>query len=101
MVKQAVVKTGGKQYLVKENDTIVVDKVAAKAKEKISLETLLIFDDKGIELGKPALAKKVEAEVLDHVKGDKIRVARFRAKSRYRRVKGFRSSLTKIKIIKI
>jgi len=101
MVKLAVVKTGGKQYLVKENDTIVVDRVSAKAKEKINLETLLIFDDKEIELGKPSLAKKVEAEVLDHVKGDKIRVARFKAKSRYRRVKGFRPYLTKIKILKI
>ena len=47
------------------------------------------------------LEEKVSAEVVDNVKGDKIRIAKFKAKSRYRKVRGFRARLTKLKIIKI
>jgi len=54
-----------------------------------------------LELGTPTLSSKIKATVIDHLKGDKIRVARFKAKSRYRKVKGFRAQLTKIKILKI
>ena len=102
MGKFAVVKTGGKQYLVKENDEIVVDRLDAKEKDVLELETLAVFDpEKDIELGTPSLEKKVKAEVISNLKGEKIRVARFKAKSRYRKVKGFRPFLSKIKITRI
>lgn len=103
MNKFAVIKTGGKQYLVKEGDQIVVDKLDNKEKEKVELETLAIFDEEGKELalGTPNLEKKVVAEVISHDKGEKIRVARFKAKVRYRKVKGFRPLLTTLKIAKI
>lgn len=103
MANLAVIKTGGKQYLVKEGDEITVDRLDAEEKAKINLETLIIFDDEGrsIDLGTPNLIKKVQAEVISHSKGEKIRVARFKAKVRYRRVKGFRPYLTTLKIIKI
>ncbi|MFN4212534.1 MAG: 50S ribosomal protein L21 [Microgenomates group bacterium] len=103
MAKMAVIKTGGKQYLVKENDVIFVDRINLPEKEKLLLETLAVFDSEGkeIELGAPMLVKKAQAEVLAHVKGEKIRVARFKAKVRYRRVKGFRHQLTQLKITKI
>ena len=103
MVQLAVIKSGGKQYLVKENDIITVDKIDLPEKEKLNLETLAVFDEEGqfLKLGMPTLEKQVEAEILSHVKGDKIRVAKFKAKVRYRRVKGFRPQLTKLKIVKI
>ncbi|GAB4219293.1 MAG: 50S ribosomal protein L21 [Candidatus Microgenomates bacterium] len=103
MVKFAVVKTGGKQYLVKEGDQIVVDKLNNKEKEKIELETLMTFtnDSEVVNIGNPVLKEKTEAEVISHQKGEKIRVARFKAKVRYRKVKGFRPQLTTLKIIKI
>jgi len=103
MVNYAVVKTGGKQYLVKENDMITVDKLENKPKETIELETLAIFDTEGktFELGTPFLTKKVKAELIITGKGEKIRVARFKAKVRYRKVKGFRPQLTTLKITKI
>lgn len=103
MEKFAVIKTGGKQYLVKESDIIVVDRINFPEKEKFTLETLAVFDSEGkkIELGEPFLAKKTQAEIIAHVKGEKIRVAKFKAKVRYRKVKGFRPQLTKLKIIKI
>lgn len=111
MVDYAVVKTGGKQYLVKENDMITVDKLSAftkvsadkKEKETIKLETLAIFDTEGktFDLGTPFLTKKVKAEVVVTGKGEKIRVARFKSKVRYRKIKGFRPQLTTLKIVKI
>ncbi|MFA6017489.1 MAG: 50S ribosomal protein L21 [Patescibacteria group bacterium] len=98
-----VVKTGGKQYLVKDGMEITVDLMDSKKGEKVELESLLKFDDEGktFELGQPFLKEKVKAEVIDNVLGEKIRIARFKAKSRERKVRGFRSKLTKLKIIKV
>lgn len=103
MVNFAVIKTGGKQYLVKEGDEITVDRLEDKEKTKIDLETLMIFDEEGksVDLGTPILTKKVQAEVVSHSKGEKIRVTRFKSKVRYRKVRGFRPFLTTLKIIKI
>jgi large subunit ribosomal protein L21 len=99
----AVVKTGGKQYLVKEGDIITVDRLPNKEKETVALETLAIFDNEKdlFELGTPKLTKATKSQVVTNLKGDKIRVAKFKAKVRYRRVKGFRPMLTKIKILRI
>ncbi len=102
MVKIAIVKTGGKQYLVKENDFLVVDYLDQKEGDTVKLETLAVFSDEGneINLDKEKI-KSVQAKVIEHGKGEKIRVARFKAKVRYRRVKGFRPKLTKLQIVKI
>ena len=102
MSKLAVIKTGGKQYLVKENDEIIVEKINGDSK-KLELETLARIDtDKNlVDLGTPSLKELTKAELLENVKGDKLRIARFKAKVRYRKVKGFRAQLSKIKIIKI
>lgn len=103
MSKFAVVKTGGKQFLVKENDELIVDRLDQKEKALIELPALAFFDSESgnVELGTPETAKKVKAQVLGQLKGDKIRVAKFKAKVRYRKVKGFRAQLTKLKITKI
>lgn len=103
MPKFAVVKTGGKQYLVKQDDELIVDRIDSKQNDKIELETLADFDNEklDIQLGMPTLKQKVSALVVEHLKGDKIRVAKFKAKVRYRKVMGFRPYLTKIKIVKI
>ncbi len=103
MATFAVVKTGGKQYLVKEGDSITVDKLDNKVKDSVELEVVAQFDDDGkfVELGTPVLAKKAKAEVVADGKGEKIRVARFKAKVRYRKVRGFRPQLTTLKITKI
>lgn len=103
MNKQAVIVTGGKQYLVKERQIVVVDKLEGKPKDKIDLTSVLLRQEAGIiNLGTPFIAKaKVTAEILKQDQGKKIRVARFKAKSKYHRVKGFRSQLTQIKILNI
>lgn len=102
MAKLAVIKTGGKQYLVRENEEIYVDKIVGDKKE-IDLETLAIFDDASdaMELGTPAVKSMTKAQVIENVKGDKIRIAKFKAKVRYRKVTGFRSELTRLKIVSI
>jgi len=103
MTKIAVVRTGGKQYLVKENDVIMVDQIEGKTKDKIELETLAVFDEAGdkLDLGMPQTKTKVAAEIVENLRGEKIRVAKFKSKVRYRKVKGFRARLTQIKITKI
>lgn len=102
MVKLAIVKTGGKQFLVKENEEIVVDHLPNE-KGEIALNVLAIFDDQGesLEVGNPLLEKKIKAQIVEQGKGEKIRISRFKAKVRYRKVRGFRPQLTKIKILSI
>lgn len=103
MNKFAVIKTGGKQYLVKENDEVYVDNLGKKKDEEVKFETLAKgeLDKEEIELGKPDLKSKVKGKVVENLKGDKIRVARFKAKTKQRKVKGFRHQISKVKIIKI
>lgn len=102
MAKFAVIKTGSKQYLVKANDEIVVDKIITNDK-KLELDTLITFDNEknDIEIGSPILKTRVTAEIIEEGKGEKIRVAKFKAKVRYRKVMGFRPVLTKLKILSI
>ena len=100
-MKLAVIKTGGKQYLVAKDQEIIVEKLDGDKDKQIELEMLALMDTENekIDLGKPALKEKAKVAIVDQLKGDKIRVARFRAKSRYRKVRGHRQKLTKIRIV--
>ena len=99
MAKIAVIKTGGKQYLVKENDEILVNALSGKENDKIDLEVIAFVDGDTLELGTPALKKVIQGQVVSHLKGEKIRVAKFKSKVRYRKVRGFRQSMTRVKIL--
>jgi large subunit ribosomal protein L21 len=101
-MKYAIVKTGGKQYKVSKDSVIEVERLTSKPGEKISLEALLYVADGDVKLGKPIVkGVTVKAEVLEHLKGEKLRIAKFKAKSKYRKVTGHRQYLTKIKILDI
>lgn len=102
-MKYAVFKTGGKQYRVSEGEEIFVEKIPGKKGDSAVFDqVLLLVDDKTVDIGLPLIkGAKVKAKILEQAKGEKIRVAKFRAKSRYRRVKGHRQRLTKVKIEKI
>ncbi|MEA3354918.1 MAG: 50S ribosomal protein L21 [Patescibacteria group bacterium] len=102
-MKFAVIKTGGKQYKVSEGDVIKVEKLKAKPKEKITFKDVyLLVDGTEVEIGQPLVkGVKVTAQVLDQQKDKKIRVVKFKAKSKYRRVQGHRQRLTVLKILKI
>jgi large subunit ribosomal protein L21 len=102
MTRFAVVKTGGKQYIAKESDFLMVDRLDQNEKDTVELETLAVFDEKGtVDLGMPALGGKTQATVVAHLKGEKIRISKFKAKVRYRKTTGYRHSMTRIQITKI
>ncbi|MDD2354211.1 MAG: 50S ribosomal protein L21 [Patescibacteria group bacterium] len=100
MSKIAVIKTGGKQYKVAEGQTLSVEKLDDKDK-KVKLDTLLIADGDKVEVGEPSLGEKVEAEILENGKGDKVTVVKYKNKTRYKRTIGHRQEFSSIKITKI
>ncbi len=102
-MEYAVIKIGGSQYKVKEGEEITVEKLPYREGEEVEFpEVLLVIDNKEPKIGQPVVeGAKIRAKIVSHLKGEKIRVARFKAKARYRKVRGFRPSLTKIKILKI
>ena len=103
MTKFAIVKIGGSQYKAAEGDELKVDKIEGEKDSALEFnEVLLLVDGEKTKVGQPFIkGAKIKAKIIEQLKGDKIRVANFKAKSRYRRVKGFRALLTKIKIEKL
>jgi len=99
---KAVVKLGGHQYIVAENETLLVDLLQDGEKE-LTLDPLLVFDEKTIKVGTPTVSGiKVVAEVVEPVvKGEKIRVIRYKAKKRVHKENGHRQRYTSIKITSI
>lgn len=102
-MRYAVIKTGGKQYKVSEGEALLIEKIDGKEGEAVVFdEVLLLADEKKVKIGQPLVkGAKVKGTILSQVKGEKIRVAKFKSKSRYRRVKGHRQQLTKVQITKI
>ncbi len=103
MSKIAVIKTGGKQYKVKEGSILKIEKLGKETNSKIKFETLLISSEDGKELalGKPSLGEKVEGIVLEEGKNKKVKVVKYKNKTRYVRNLGHRQAFTQIKIEKI
>jgi len=98
----AVIKTGGKQHKVKIGQTLAVEKLAAKG-EPITFDQVLLISSGGkLQVGKPLIEKaKVKAKILGDFKDKKIRIVKFKPKSRYLRTTGHRHQKTKVKIEKI
>ena len=101
--KMAVIAASGRQFIVKPGQIITLDKLDGKEGETVTFDkVLLITEGESILIGKPVIeGAKVTANIIVQEKGDKIRVAKFKAKSRYRKVMGFRPRLTKVKINEI
>ena len=97
---QAVIETGGKQYLVSPKDKVVIEKLEAVTGSAITFDKVLLTDKDGaVSVGKPFLAgSKVTAKVLAQQRGEKLVVFKYRAKSRYRRKTGHRQSETVVEI---
>ena len=99
-MKYAVIAISGTQYKVEENQVITVDKLDPSIKS--TSEVLLIADDDKIKVGTPTVkGASVDFENVRDYQGEKLRVSTFKAKSRYRKTKGFRAQLSDIKITKI
>lgn len=97
----AIVKTGGKQYRVERGQRLLVERLPAEEGADIALEPILyrsdeaVFDKAGLE------AVQVTAKVLAHVRGEKLRVFKFKPKRGYKRRTGHRQELTQIEVTEI
>ena len=98
----AIVQTGGKQYKVSVGDQITVEKLERNVGDKIKLDVLMLADGEVVKAGNPVLSDAVcEAEIVEHGKGDKIIVFKYKAKKNERKKQGHRQPYTKIKITAI
>ena len=96
---KAVIETGGKQYYVEEGTVLYIEKLLDESGKKIKFDKVLMIN--GVP-GQPYLENVyVEAEVLKHGKGKKIKIFKFKPKKKYRRTQGHRQPYTKVEIKKI
>lgn len=102
MAKKAVIKVGGKQYLVAEKETLLVDLLPEGTKE-LKTEALLVIDGDETIVGTPVVkGVKVTAKVVDDlVKGNKLRIIRYNAKKRVHKETGHRQKYSRIEIASI
>jgi large subunit ribosomal protein L21 len=95
----AVIKTGGKQYRVEEGTTLLVERLSEDAGAKVQLEPLLYAGGDQTLFGADDLGKvKVEATVVGHERGPKLRVFKFKPKRGYKRRTGHRQELTRLQV---
>jgi large subunit ribosomal protein L21 len=100
----AIVETGGKQYRVQPGDTIAVERLAGEPGETLDLDRVLLIggDGERARVGLPGVeGAVVRAEVVEHARGEKIIVFRYKSKVRYRRKTGHRQALTRLRITDI
>jgi large subunit ribosomal protein L21 len=99
----AVIRTGGKQYRVHENDEFNVEKLTADQGEEIVFgDVLAVGNGDDLQVGTPNVdGAKVHAEIVTHGRLKKIRVFKFKRRKNYKRTKGHRQHFTRIKITKI
>ncbi len=97
---QAVITSGGKQYLVKPDQILDLELVGDV--KKLEFDPLMVIDGEKVSVGAPVVkGAKVTAEVIGEVKGDKLKIMRFKAKKRVKRLTGHRQHYTQVKISKI
>lgn len=99
----AIIETGGKQYKVQEGDVISVEKLTAEAGQTVEVDTVLaVVKDGKMTVGAPTVAgAKAVLKVVEHGKGDKIIVFKYKPKKNYRKKQGHRQPFTKVVVEKI
>lgn len=100
---KAIIKAGGKQYLVKEGDIITLEMdLGMDVDEKIEFKEVLAVGEGEMQLGNPFVDKaKVTGQIIERGRGDKILVFKFKRRKRYHKKQGHRQPLNEVKIIKI
>ena len=95
----AIVKTGGRQYKVAEGDIVKVEKIEGELGSSVALTPVLLVDGATVTTKADELAKvKVSAEIIDSVKGPKIKILKYKNKTGYKERQGHRQPLTVLKI---
>jgi large subunit ribosomal protein L21 len=93
----AVVKSGGKQYRVTEGQELVLDRLEGDVGDSVDLPVGFSVDEEGFDLGE----KKARVEILDHLRGDKIHVYKYKPKKDYRKKTGHRQELTLVRVLEV
>src|SRR2546421_972546 len=101
MSTYAIVKTGGKQYRVEQGQSLLVERLPAKDGGKLSLEPLLYVDGSKVVDGDELAKVTVDARIVGHERGPKLRVVKFRPKRGYKRRTGHRQELTRIEVTSV
>jgi len=95
----AIVRAGGHQHKVAVGDTLTVDRLSAGPGESVTLPAVLLVDGSTVTSDAAALSKaSVTAEVVEHGKGPKIVIHKFRNKTGYHKRQGHRAKLTTLKV---
>lgn len=97
----AVIKTGGKQYVVSPNDVLNIEKIPGEAGAKVVFDQVLLVseaDGKGMKVGDPMVATKVTATIVKQFRAKKVTTVKYKQKVHYRRTKGHRQHHTQVKI---
>lgn len=101
----AIVETGGKQYRVTPGDTIAVERLTGEPGDVLDLGRVLLIagsESDSARVGSPGVdGAVVRAEVVEHARGEKVIVFRYKSKVRYRRKTGHRQALTRLRITDI
>ena len=103
MSKYAVIQLQGKQFQVQEGDEFLVDQLDKEADSKFDVtDVLLLVNDTDRKIGRPLVeGSKVSCELVSNQRGEKIRVAKYKSKSSYRKVQGHRQYQSTVKFLKI
>jgi large subunit ribosomal protein L21 len=97
----AIVKTGGKQYRVEEGQSLLVERLPVDDGGEVSLQPLLFVDGSNVVDGDDLSKVSVQAKVVAHERGPKLRVVKFKPKRGYKRRTGHRQALTRIEVTTI
>jgi large subunit ribosomal protein L21 len=98
----AIVKTGGKQYRVEQGQNLLVERLPEDDGARVQLQPLLYVDGDTVLDGGEGLSRvKVEARIVGHERGPKLRVVKFKPKRGYKRRTGHRQELTRLEVTQI
>ena len=98
----AIVKTGGKQYKVEPGTVLSIEKLNAEVGEEVELPVIFVADGDAIEIDpEKAAATKVVAKILDQYKGKKQLVFKFKKRKSYKKLRGHRQQLTRVRIMSV
>lgn len=98
----AIIRTGGKQYRVEQGEQIQVEKLNAEVGETVTFDVLMQGEGSDVKIGAPIVdGVSVTAKVVEHGKGPKIRVFKYKPKKDYRRTQGHRQPYSLVEIVSI
>jgi large subunit ribosomal protein L21 len=93
----AVVKSGGKQYRVSEGEELVVDRLRGEVGDSVELPVGFVAEEESVDLD----ARTAKVEILEHLRGNKIHVYKYKPKKDYRKKSGHRQALTRVRVLEV